>query len=156
ELCQKLKLKLRRGIYGIPVVVWLMIYQRLHSKGTLSEAVHFLARQAAHWADQPDICKRILRGRISTCTGGGCEARLKLPTLIASQVCDQIFAELQERMQVPATDLARPLFIIDGTTVRLAHEWELKRAFPPGRNQHGENHWPTMLLVTFHDALTGL
>lgn len=156
ELCQKLKLKLRRGIYGIPVVVWLMIYQRLHCKGTLSEAVHFLARQAVHWTDQPDICKRISLGRISTCTGGYCQARLKLPTLIASQVCDQIFAELQERMQVPATDLARPVFMIDGTTVRLAHERELKRAFPPGRNQHGENHWPTMLLVTFHDALTGL
>ena len=89
-----------RGIYRIPVVIWLMIYQRLQSKGTLSEAVHFLSRQSVHWKDQPDICKRISLQKISTRTGGYCQARLKLPTLIASLVCDQIFAELQQRMQV--------------------------------------------------------
>src|SRR5437764_41608 len=156
QLCQELKLRARRGIYRIPVVIWLMIFQRLHSKGTLSTAVHFLARQAVHWKDQPDTCKRISLQQISVRTGGYCQARLKLPTLIASQVCDHIFAELQQLMRVPPTDLARPMFMIDGTTLRLAHEQELKRAFPPGRNQHGENHWPTMLLVVFHDALTGL
>lgn len=156
QVCQRLKLKSHRGIYRLPVVIWLMIYQRLQSKGTLSDAVHFLSRQAVHWKDQPDVCKRISLQRISTCTGGYCQARLKLPTRVASQVCDQIFAELQQRMQVPPTDLARPVFIIDGTTLRLAHERELKRAYPPGRNQHGENHWPTMLLVAFHDAVTGL
>ena len=42
QLCQRLKLKAHRGIYRIPVVIWFMIYQRLQSKGTLSEAVHFL------------------------------------------------------------------------------------------------------------------
>ena len=156
QLCQRLKLKAHRGIYRIPVVIWFMIYQRLQSKGTLSEAVHFLARQAVHGKDQPDICKRISLCRISTRTGGYGQARLKWPTRIASQVCDHIFAELQQRMPVPPTDLARPVFLIDGTTLRLAHERELKQAFPPGRNQHGENHWPTLLLGAFHDALTGL
>src|SRR5438445_13707991 len=86
----ELKLKVRRGIYRIPVVIWLMIYQRLHPKGTLSEAVHFLARQSLHWKDQPDVCKPILLQQISVSTGGYCQARQKLPTLIASQVCDQI------------------------------------------------------------------
>jgi len=156
QLCQELKVKARRGIYRIPVVIWLMIYQRLHPKGTLSEAVHFLSRQSVHWKDQPGVCKRISLQQISSNTGGYCQARQKLPTLIASQVCDHIFAELHQRMRIPPMDLARPVFVIDGTTLRLAHERELRRAFPPGRNQHGENHWPTMLLVAFHDALTGL
>src|SRR5262249_1861838 len=75
---------------------------------------------------------------------------------VASHVCDQIFQELQTLMRVPPTELARPVYVLDGTTLRLAHERELKRAFPPGRNQHGENHWPTLLLVAFHDAYTGL
>lgn len=156
QICQKLKLKPRRGIYRIPVVIWLMIYQRLNSKRTLSAAVHFLARQAVHWQDQPDACKRVVDQRISTHTGGYGQARLKLPTLVASHVCDHIFHELQALMRVPTADWTRPVYIIDGTTLRLAHERELKRAFPPGRNQHGENHWPTMLLVAFHDAHTGL
>jgi hypothetical protein len=156
QICQKLKLKTRQGIYRVPVVIWLMIYQRLNSKGTLSSAVHFLTRHVTYWQDRPDACKRVLDQRISTRTGGYCQARLKLPTLVASQVCDHIFEQLQQRMRVPVAEMARPVFVIDGTTLQLAHERELKRAFPPGRNQHGENHWPTMLLVAFHDAQTGL
>jgi hypothetical protein len=58
------------------------------------------------------------------------------------------------REQMP--DVPRPMFVIDGTTLRLPHERELVRAFPPGHNQHGENHWPTLLLVAFHDVHTGL
>jgi hypothetical protein len=48
------------------------------------------------------------------------------------------------------------VFVIDGTTLRLPHEPELVKAFPPGRNQHGDNHWPTLLMLAFHDAHTGL
>ncbi len=58
------------------------------------------------------------------------------------------------REQLP--DVPQPVFVIDGTTLRLPHERELVKAFPPGRNQHGDNHWPTMLLVAFHDVHTGL
>jgi putative transposase len=156
KICQELKVKARRGIYRLPVVIWLMIFQRLNSKGTLSSAVHFLARQAVHWKNQRDACKRVAEQRISTRTGGYSQARCKLPKLLASYVCDHIFQELQALMRTPPMELARPVYVIDGTTLRLAHEQELKRAFPPGRNQHGENHWPTMLLVAFHDAHTGL
>jgi hypothetical protein len=45
ELCRKHNVKVGRGIYSLAVVVWLMLYQRLNSKRTLSSAVHFLARQ---------------------------------------------------------------------------------------------------------------
>jgi hypothetical protein len=48
------------------------------------------------------------------------------------------------------------MFVADGTTLQLPHERELVKAFPPGRNQHGDNHWPTMLLLAFHDVYTGL
>ena len=43
QLCQEHNIKVRRGIYSLAVVVWLMIYQRLSSKRTLSAAVHVLA-----------------------------------------------------------------------------------------------------------------
>jgi hypothetical protein len=154
QLCRKRKLKLRRGIYSLTVVVWLMIYQRLNSKGTLSSAVHFLAREAFHWRRLGN--QRLLAGRISTRTGGYCRARLKMPKLVVTDVCDHIFSQLQVLMRERLPDLERPLFVIDGTTLRLQHRPELVKAFPPGRNQYGENHWPTMLLVAFHDVHTGL
>jgi len=154
QLCRRRGIKIRRGIYSLAVLVWLMIYQRLNSKGTLSAAVQFLAREACHW---PQYCRsRKGECRISTRTGGYCRARLKMPKLIATDVCDHIFDRLQVLMREQLPDVGRPIFAIDGTTLRLQHRPELVKAFPPGRNQHGENHWPTMLLVAFHDVHTGL
>jgi hypothetical protein len=156
QVCQTHGYKARRGIYNAAILVWLMIYQRLNSKGTLSSAVHFLVRQAMNWQPGPEVSKRVREGRISTATGGYCQARQKMPTLVVSRVSEHIFEQLQLVMREQMPELGRPLFLIDGTTLRLPHSRELVKAFPPGRNQHGENHWPTMLLVTFHDAHTGL
>jgi hypothetical protein len=64
--------------------------------------------------------------------------------------------QLQALMRERLPDVGRPVFVIDGTTLRLQHRPELVQAFPPGSNQHGDNHWPTMLLVAFHDVHTGL
>ena len=156
ELCREHGWKIRPGIYSLVVVIWLMIYQRLNSKRTLSSAVQFLARHADQWQDQAHVGKRVRERRISTRTGGYCQARCKMPTLVASSVCDHIFEQLQVRMREQLPDVPQPVFVIDGTTVRLPHEGNLVRAFPPGRNQHGDNHWPTMLLVAFHDVHTAL
>jgi hypothetical protein len=79
-----------------------------------------------------------------------------MPKLIATDVCDHIFDQLQVAHAGTTADVGRPMFAIDGTTLRLQHRPELVKAFPPGRNQHAENHWPTMLLVVFHDVHTGL
>ncbi len=156
QLCRAQKLKLRRGIYGLVVVLWLMIYQRLNGKRTLASAVNFLARQAVHWQERPDVGKRVREGRISTRTGGYSQARLKMPTLVVSKMCDHVFEQLQVQMREQLPDVPQPVFVIDGTTLQLPHQRKLVRAFPPGRNQHGQNHWPTMLLVVFHDVHTGL
>jgi len=77
SFAENVKLKLRRGIYSLTGVVWLMIYQRLNSKRTLSSAVHFLAREAFDWRRSGN--KRLVEGRISTRTGGYCRARLRCP-----------------------------------------------------------------------------
>jgi hypothetical protein len=156
QLCRDQNLRVRRGIYSLVVVIWLMIYQRLNGKRTLASAVNFLARQAVHWQELPDVGKRVREGRISTRTGGYSQARRKMSTLVASKVCDHMFEQLQVRMREQLPDVPQPVFVIDGTTLQLAHERKLVRAFPPGRNQHGKNHWPTMLLVAFHDVHTGL
>ena len=156
ELCREHGWKVRRGVYSLVVVIWLMIYQRLNSKRTLSSAVQFLVRHADHWQEQAHVGKRVREGRISTRTGGYCQARSKMPTLVASSVCDHIFARLEVLMREQLPDVPQPVFVIDGTTLRLQHERELVKAFPPGRNQHGDNHWPMMLLVAFHDVHSGL
>jgi putative transposase len=155
-LCREHGYKPRQGIYNAAVLIWLMIYQRLNSKGTLSSAVQFLVRQAALWQSCAHVGKRVQEGRMSLGTSGYCQARRKMPTLVVNSVYEHVFEQLQMLMREHLPDTPRPVFVIDGTTLRLAHCRELVRAFPPGRNQHGDNHWPTMLMVAFHDAHTGL
>src|SRR5260370_19313921 len=136
ELCREHGWKVRRGIYSLVVVIWLMIYQRLHGKRTLSGAVQFLARHADHWREQPHAGKRVGERRISTRTGAYCQARGKMPTLVASTVCDHMLAQLQELMREQLPDVPQPVFVIDGTSLRLPHERKLVKAFPPVHNQH--------------------
>lgn len=156
QLCRRRKVKVRAGVYSLAVVIWLMIYQRLNNKRTLSSAVQFLAHEARHWGRRHLGSRAIPDCGISTRTGGYCRARLKMPKLVASDVCDHILEQLQALMREQLPDVGGPVLVIDGTTLRLQHRPELVKAFPPGNNQHGDNHWPTMLLVAFHDVHTGL
>jgi len=146
----------RRGIYTIPVVVMLMIYQRLNGKRTLSSAVHWLAQHADSLQPASERCKRVKEGRISSSTGGYCQARQKMPTLVAERVTDHIFEQLQAQLQEQMPEVPRPVFVVDGSSLRMPHEKELTKSFPPGHNQHGDNHWPVMRIVVFHNVHTGV
>jgi hypothetical protein len=154
QLCDENGYDFRQGVYSLTVVVWLMIWQRLHGNRSLAAAVQYLIHGGAR--DLVGDCKRWNQDQVSGATGGYCQARQKLPTLIASQVSERIVDQLRAEMQEGWEGLQRPVFVIDGSTLRLPHEPELVKAYSPGRNQHGENHWPVMQIVVFHDVFSGL
>jgi hypothetical protein len=79
-----------------------------------------------------------------------------LPKLIASAVSDRIVDELRAEMQEGWRGVQRSVFLIDGSTLQLPAQAELRRAFPPGHNQHGENHWPVMQIAVMQDVFSGL
>jgi putative transposase len=135
------------------VVAWLMIWQRLQGNRGLA-AVQCLIHGGA--GDLVVDCKRWTEDEVSGATGGYCQARQKLPKLVASQVSERIVDHLRAEMQEGWQGLLRPVFVIDGSTLQLQHVPELVKAYSPGRNQHGENHWPVMQLVVFHDVFSGL
>src|ERR1039458_1917445 len=66
-------LTVRRGIYSLAAVIWLMIFQRWNSKRTLSSAVQWLVLNAASLQPQSNLRKRVLEQRISARTGGYCQ-----------------------------------------------------------------------------------
>src|SRR6266699_4043452 len=78
----------RRGIYSFAVVIWLMIVQLLHAKGSLGSALQQLLQNRP--ANLLPSCKRVRDNRISSHVGGYCQARHKMPTPIASQVSDHV------------------------------------------------------------------
>jgi hypothetical protein len=155
KLCREQGLIVHRGVYSFQVVLWLMVIQRLSGKRTCASAVNWVMYNT-EVLRSPGACKRVREGRISSSTGGFCQARLRLPSVLTSQAVDTMFEELQLHMREVMPDLPYPVYIPDGTTLRAPHGKPLVERFPPGSNQHGENHWPTLLLVTYHDAYTGL
>ena len=153
-LQQQSRKRFRRGIYTLPVVLWLMILQRLHPKGTLSQAVQWLRQsKPANWLEP---CKRIREQRISAATGGYCQARGKLPTLVVQQVSAEIQERLRSQLQQPWPGLERSVFVVDGSSLELAHSQELVKTFPPAENQHGTAHWPVLRLLVLHDLSSGM
>jgi hypothetical protein len=143
----------RAGPLSPWVVIWLMIFQRLDANGSLSAAVrHLLTGPARAFALQREGAAALL---LSANTSAYSQARCKLPLAVAERVSQLLFESLQEQPKIlPGLD--RPVFLLDGSTILLAHHSALAKTYPPQRNQHGASHWPTMRVLVAHDMVSGL
>ena len=120
-----------------------MITQRL-TTGTLASAVMALGERECCDALEP--CRRVLERGISSSTGAYSHSRMHVPVEVARRVAQHSFQQLY-----PATvtgELRDRLFVVDGSSIRLAHTEALRETFPLERNQHGESHWPVMHLAS--------
>jgi len=143
----------RSQIYTLPVVIAMMLLQRLNERGTQQEAVHQIA--AGRLDDLLVDCKRVRAGKISQNTGGYARACGRIRVGVVEKACDQLLAELSKRME-PEPELKVPLLLLDGSSLRLEHARGLLEDFPPGRNQYNEGHWGIVRWVAFHDLQTGI
>jgi hypothetical protein len=154
ELFQKHGYIFREGIYSARVVMWLMMWQRLQGNRSLAAAVQHLLQSGAK--DLHSDCRRWTQDKVSAANGSYCQARQRLPKIIITEVTERMVGQLRAEMQEGWEGLKRPVFVIDGSSVQLQHAPELVKAFSPGHNQHGKNHWPLMRVVVFHDVFSGL
>jgi hypothetical protein len=148
------------SIYSPLVVMWMLITQRLCGGASLEAAVLELLRglPADFW---PQPCKRLRQwwagGKApSSHTGAYNQARQALALSTVQQSCDRIFEQLVARSQPAGSGPAARAFVLDGTSMRLAHSPALCELYPPGRNRHGEGHWPLLRVLVAHDVDTGL
>ena len=143
----------RQGPLSAWVVIWLMIFQRLDTLGTLSVAVReLLCGPTRKWV-------RYSRGGasrgLSASTSAYSQARSRLPLEVAEKVSDMIFESLLAEPTV-LPDLPGPMFLLDGTTLLLPHSQDLQQAYPPARNQHGASHWSVVRVLVAHEVVSGL
>ena len=141
----------------MPVVMLLMIIQRLQDKGCLESAVVELpGLPPSLW---PDPCKRLQPGEkaVSGNTGAYNTARQQLPLTVVEQFCEDAFKQLIASTAGSLPTIGgRRAFMFDGTTLRTPHTKALKELYPPTSNQQGESHWPLIKMVVAHDLVTGL
>ncbi len=152
--------KRNNAVYSPLVVMWLLVLQRLHGGASLETAVLELLRglPAGFW---PRPCKRLRQWREhgeapSSHTGAYNQARQALPLGVVQQSCDRVFEQLLARTDARAEGQHSRVFVLDGSSLRLAHTPVLCKSYPPGRNNHGEGHWPLLRVLVAHDVHTGL
>jgi Transposase DDE domain len=146
--------KVRAGIFTARLVIWMMMIQRLQPRGTLASSVSQLV--AGRFDPLLSPCKRVRERRIGQSTGGYCQARQHLPKLLLIRTMDELMERLRQRLLESASELARRVYLLDGSSLQLEHEPELVGAYPPASNQHGKSHWPVIRIVVLHDLETGL
>lgn len=134
--------------------------QRLHGGASLETAVIQMLQgtPSSFW---PQPCKRIRDWRESgktpsSNTGAYNQARQTLPLSIVEKSCDHIFQQLVAQMSPPSSEGLPRAFLLDGSSIRLAHTPELCKSYPPGSNQHGESHWPLIRILVAHDLHAGV
>jgi hypothetical protein len=153
-LQRNLGLRKRTGIYTARVVIWMMIAQRLSARGTLAVAVEELAMGKLDGL--LSRCKRVREKRISVLTGAYSQARQNLPKVLLERSVEEILQRLRNDLSERMTLLARPVYVLDGSSVQLEHSAALRKAYPPAPNQHGESHWPILRIVVVQDVETGI
>lgn len=139
-----------RMVYTKGVTLWMLILQRLGAGLSLEDTVsHVLT----HDRDLLPDNKRVREGSLSENSSGyqNARKRLSLKSIheFSSAVCDYL-----GRSSAPVFGSQR-VFIIDGTTITLQPTPQLKRAFPPATNQHGESVWPVAMLMVAHEMQSG-
>lgn len=132
-------------IYTPWVVVWLMVYQRLHANASLSEAVGELFRLREHLPSN----RRITEETLSTNTGSYSQARQRLDPEIAEAISDHVFQTLMDGSS-PSWE-GRRVILLDGTTSALSSRDRLRQEFPPATNQHRPSAWPILHWAVAHE-----
>lgn len=150
----ELDLPVRLRIFSLPLLIWLMIYQHLEPKATLSAAVQQVVQQRPR-SLLPDH-KRIREGTVSGHTGAYSDARQAMPLVVAEKVADRLVEHLMQFRRPALADWDRRVFVLDGSTVEAPHTPELVEAYPPAQNQYGNSHWPVLLLLLAEELTTGL
>jgi len=139
-----------KRVYTQAPTLTLLILQRLGGGLTLTAAVQELIK---HHSDILPRNRRVLEGTLSENNSAYNKARQKLPLqkveAFSNAICDHLAAQSKSVWQ------GRRVMILDGTTITLPPTPELKKAFPPATNQHGESVWPVAMLMVASELATG-
>jgi hypothetical protein len=106
--------------------------------------------------DVLEPCKRVRDKSISANTGAYSQARPRIPVEAARRVAQHTFEYRYAAAGLKADSLGDRLFLLDGSSIRLEPTAALLKVYGPGKNQHGDSHWPVMRVAVMHHVTTGL
>jgi hypothetical protein len=99
--------------------------------------------------------RKVRHGRISGNTGGYSQARKRLEVGIVEAVVDRLNGAIQAGCQEETIE-GYKVYIIDGSTIRIAHTAANLGEYPQYHNQYGKAHYPIVRIGVATDAHTGV
>lgn len=132
------------------VVLLMLLYQRMCPDKSLEAAVKVLLET------MPSILpnnKRVTEKTLSSDSGGYAKARQRLPLPAAQWLTRKVSQALINATNPSLLD--RRVYFFDGTTMTLAPETALRKAYPPAGNQHGAGAFPVALLAVAFELESG-
>lgn len=137
-------------VYTASITLWLLVYQGMHPRASLSESVlHLINHQPKHLPNN----KRLRDGTLSEGTGSYSQARQRLTMEVTEWFAGEVSRLLIDA--APVTFGNQRVYFFDGSTITLAPEPALRKAFPPASNQHGTAVFPVALIVMAHELSSG-
>jgi hypothetical protein len=137
-------------VYTTLATLWMLTLQRLGGGKTLEAIVKETLTH--HREILPDN-KRVREGTLSNNSSAYSEARQRLTVSDTERFIDQVAQTIIDSTPDALND--RKVYIIDGTTFKLAPTNELREVYPPATNQHGETVWPILMLTVAHELNSG-
>lgn len=138
------------AVYTTLVTLWMLTLQRLGCGNTLAGVVRDVLSQNRDLFPQN---KRVQEGTLSLSSAAYSNARQRLDLKTAEYFANRVSHSIIESSPLSWFE-DRRTFIIDGTTMTLEPTPELREAFPPATNQHGETVWPVAMLMVAHELQT--
>lgn len=137
------------GLFSPALTVWLSLSSHLYGSGSLE-----CAWQRCGPREVAALSPRSARGErpLSPHPTGLAYARAALPQEVVDRAADALY----ERALAALGAQGRPVFLLDGSSLRLCASDPLREAFPPAENQHGPSHWPMARVVTALELRSGL
>lgn len=130
-------------IYLASVVLWTLVCQRMSSDSSMETAVKLLIESG------PSLLpanKRVTEGLLSSRTGSYSRSRSRMRIAASTWFMETVANSLIKFS--PSTFMNQRVFTLDGTTIGLAPEPNLRALFPPCSD---EGAFPIALLVVAHE-----
>lgn len=149
ELLASRSVATRDGIFSAAVVVWLMIYQRLHPDHSLASAIEELrVGPSSSLLDRSSGSIKARCQKISTSTGGYANARQRIDLSIVENIADRLNASMFSSEE--------KIFILDGSSLTISYSPENIEEYPQYTNHYGKAHFPIVRVGVAVEAGTGV
>ena len=143
---------IRRGVFHPVMTMWLMIYQRISGRSSLAHAL-----AAFHKGVGGVLMERgnRLRSEVSISTGGLSQARTRIPEAAVAAMVDTlnetIIGSHPEHLWH-----GRNAYVLDGTDFRALAEGDIRKEYPPSRDDKRSSSWSTIRSVIATHVITGV